>query len=191
MVERYIKTLEEHLRKVVASHPRDWNGSLPLVFLVYRASIHDSMGLTPACLLFGRELRLPCDLIFGATPDKKRSTIDHAAELVDHLHDIHDYARQQLNLASDRMKTRYDKLAYCAGYHEGDCVCHYRPTRNKKKLPNLQSSWDCPYNLITRINDLVYKIQKTPRSRMMVVHLDRLATYYGVDGDEHTSRRGR
>jgi hypothetical protein len=85
----------------------------------YRTSIRDTTGLTPARLVFGRELRLPYDLLFGAPPDKERPTTDHAADLVDHLHDIHNYARQHLKLASDRMETRYDKLANTAGYQEG------------------------------------------------------------------------
>jgi hypothetical protein len=38
MVERYIKTIEEHLRKVVASHQRDWDERLHLFLLAYRAS---------------------------------------------------------------------------------------------------------------------------------------------------------
>jgi hypothetical protein len=33
--------------------------------------------------------------------------MDHAVNLVDDLHDIHNYA-QNLKLVSDRMKTRYD-----------------------------------------------------------------------------------
>jgi transposase InsO family protein len=115
MVERCIKTIEEHLRKVVASHQRDWDERLPLFLLACRASTHDTTGLTPASLVFGRELRLPCDLLFGAPPDKERPTTDCAADLVAHLHDIHDYARQHLKMASDRMKTRYDKLANSAG----------------------------------------------------------------------------
>jgi transposase InsO family protein len=102
MVERYINTVEEHLRKVVASHQRDWDERLTLFLLAYRASTDDTTGLTPARLVFGRELRLPCDLLFGAHPDKERPTTDHAADLVDHLQDIHDYPRH-LKLASDRM----------------------------------------------------------------------------------------
>jgi hypothetical protein len=70
MVERYIKTIEEHLRKVVASHQRDWDGRLHHFLLAYRASTHDTTGLTPASLVFGRELRLPCYLLFGMPPDK-------------------------------------------------------------------------------------------------------------------------
>jgi hypothetical protein len=53
---------------------------------------------------------------------------------MDHLHDIHNYARQHLKLASDRMKrTHYDRLANFAGYHEGDKVWLHRPTCMKKK----------------------------------------------------------
>ncbi|PNF37388.1 hypothetical protein B7P43_G16132 [Cryptotermes secundus] len=56
MVERYVKTIEEHLWKVVASHQSDWDERLPLFLLAYRASTHDTMGLTPASLVLGRQL---------------------------------------------------------------------------------------------------------------------------------------
>jgi hypothetical protein len=94
--------------------------------------------------------------------------------------------RQHLKLASDWMKTRYDKLANSASYQEGDRVWLYRPTRMKGKLPKLPSSWEGPYQVVTRINDVVYRIQKNSRSRMMVVHLDRLASYQGAARDERT-----
>jgi hypothetical protein len=56
MVEHYIKTVKEHLRKVIALHQKDWNVRLPIFLLAYIASTHDTMGLTPASLLFRREL---------------------------------------------------------------------------------------------------------------------------------------
>jgi hypothetical protein len=63
---------------------------------------------------------------------------EHVANLVAHIHDIHDYARQHLKIASDRMKTQYDKLANSAGYHEGNRVWLYRPKRKKGNSPKLQ-----------------------------------------------------
>jgi hypothetical protein len=77
MVERYIKTVE-HLRKVVASNQSDWDAMLPLYLLAYRASTHDTTGFTPGSFLFGRELRLPSDLLFGTPPDNERPMIEHA-----------------------------------------------------------------------------------------------------------------
>jgi transposase len=46
MVERYIKTVEEHLRKVAASYQRDWGVRLPIFRLAYMAYIHDNTGST-------------------------------------------------------------------------------------------------------------------------------------------------
>jgi hypothetical protein len=104
MVERYVKTIEEHLRKVVASNQRDWDEKLLLFLLAYRASTHDTTGLTAASLVFGRELRLPFDLLFGVPPDKERPTTDYTAELEDQLYNIHNYARQNLKLAATGRK---------------------------------------------------------------------------------------
>jgi hypothetical protein len=104
----------------------------------------------------------------------------HVAQLVEHLYDIHNY-----KLPSDWMKARYDKLANSTGYQEGDSVWLYCPTRTKGKSPKLQSSWEGPYKIVTRINVVVYRI-KNPRSRMMVVHLDRLVPYQGAAWDKHT-----
>jgi hypothetical protein len=134
--------------------------------------------------MFGRELRLPCDLLFVVPPDKELPTTDYAADLVDHLHDIYNYARQHLKLASDRMKTRYDKLANSAGHHEGNSVA-LSPRPQERKPPKLQSSSEGPYKAVTRINDVVYRIQENPRSRILVVHLDRLTPYHGAAPDEH------
>jgi transposase InsO family protein len=70
MVERYVKTVEEHLRKVVSTHQRDWDERLPIFLLAYLAPTHETTGMTPANMAFERELRLPCDM-FGAFPDKE------------------------------------------------------------------------------------------------------------------------
>jgi hypothetical protein len=51
---------------VVSSYQRDWDERLPLVLLVYRVSTHETTGVTLPNVVFGRELRLPCDLMFGA-----------------------------------------------------------------------------------------------------------------------------
>jgi hypothetical protein len=110
--------------------------------------------------------------------------MDNAANLVDHLHDIHNYARQHLKLVSDRMETRYNRLANCVGYHEGGEVWFYRPSRKKGKSPKLKSSWEGLYKVVIWTNDVVYRTQHNPRSRMMVVHQDRLTPYQGAAWDE-------
>jgi hypothetical protein len=111
MVERYVKRVQEHLRKVVSTHQRDWDKRLTIFLLAYRAATHETTGVTPASMVFGRELRLSCDLMFGAPPDREQSVTSYAANLVE-LHDIRHFARQHLKVASDRIKARYDQLGF-------------------------------------------------------------------------------
>jgi hypothetical protein len=52
----------------------------------------------------------------------------------------------------------------------------------KEKSPKIQTSREDPYTVVNQINDVVYKIQWNPRSRVVVVH--RLAPYQGAVRDE-------
>jgi hypothetical protein len=137
----------------------------------------------PASTVFGRELSLPCDLLFGASPDKEQSETDYVADPVDRLHNIYHYACQHLKAATDRIKASYDRLADSAGFQEGDQLWLYRPTRTRGKSPSHQPSWEGSYKMISRINDVVYRIQRHPRAKMMVVHLGRLVPYLGAPRD--------
>jgi hypothetical protein len=55
MVESYIRTVEEHLQKVIASHQRDWDARLP-VFSWLTGHQLNTTGLTPVSVVFRREL---------------------------------------------------------------------------------------------------------------------------------------
>jgi hypothetical protein len=51
VVELYVKTVEEHLRKVVLTHLRAWNEKLPLFLLAYKASTHETTCKKPFVFL--------------------------------------------------------------------------------------------------------------------------------------------
>ena len=75
---------------------------------------------------------------------------------------------------------RYDRAAKTEGFQEGQLVLLYNPQRQKGLSPKLQTSWDRPYKIIKRLNDVVYSIQKAnnfSRTKMKVVHIKRLAKY--------------
>jgi hypothetical protein len=84
------------------------------------------------------------------------------------VYDMHDYTRQQLLLARDRMKAPYNRLSNSARLQEGDSVfCKVLP--GPEESPKLQSSCEGPYHVITRINDVANQIQRHPRSTVMVL----------------------
>ena len=62
-VERFNRTLLDMLR-TISQEEEDWDINLPLVMYAYRTSIQETTGATPFSLMFGREARLPIDLMF-------------------------------------------------------------------------------------------------------------------------------
>jgi hypothetical protein len=77
-----VKVVEEYLRKVVSAQKREWDERLPIVLLACTESTHKSAVATSASMVFGRELRLPCDLLFGVTANKEHSTTDKVVDLI-------------------------------------------------------------------------------------------------------------
>ncbi|XP_063907405.1 uncharacterized protein K02A2.6-like [Zophobas morio] len=149
MVERFNRTMEQHLSKVVEEDQRDWDQHLPLFLLAYRAAIHDTTGQTPAHVLFGKELRLPCDLVFGLPSEEPMEVRDYVDEQKEKLINVHELVRGRIKIASDRMKTGYDVKANCGGFQEGDLVWLYNPRRKKGRCPKLAPDWEDPYTIET------------------------------------------
>lgn len=81
-VERFHRTLNTMLGKVVSDTQRDWDDKLPAVMAAYRASPHESTGYTPNRLFLGREVRMPLDLVMGLPPDQNNQEASNIDEYV-------------------------------------------------------------------------------------------------------------
>ena len=64
-VERFHRTLNSMLAKVITDNQRDWDDRLSAVMAAYRSARHESTGFSPNFLVFGHENRAPIDLILG------------------------------------------------------------------------------------------------------------------------------
>ncbi|KFM64846.1 Retrotransposable element Tf2 protein type 2, partial [Stegodyphus mimosarum] len=114
---------------------------------------------SPAQMLFGRDLRLPCDLLFGRPPDAPSSPEEYIQDLQEQFEVMHNVARERVNLATEKMKTHYNTRATGYRFNEGDRVWLWNPTRRKGLSPKLQSPWDGPYTVLNRLNDVVVRIR--------------------------------
>ncbi|GFS52646.1 retrovirus-related Pol polyprotein from transposon 412 [Trichonephila clavipes] len=179
MVERFNRTILNNLSLMVSKNQQDWDQKVPLFLLAYRSAVHETTGYSPSQMLFGRDLRLPCDLLFGLPPDTPSSPEEYVQNLQARFEDVHNLARERINLRTEKMKTRYDTKATGHQFKEGDKVWFYNPTRRKGLSPKLQSHWDGPYTILKIINDVVIRIRKSTNSKPRVVHYDRLAPYCG------------
>lgn len=93
------------------------------------------------------------------------------------LHELHHSVREWADLASLKMKERYDLRAKRPEYAVGSRVWLYDPRRRVGQHPKLDSWWAGPFVVERVINDVVFKIrlEGEPDSRPRVVHSDRLS----------------
>ncbi|KAJ8947540.1 hypothetical protein NQ318_005018 [Aromia moschata] len=112
-------------------------------------------------------MKLPTDLILGhpVEENQERSLPEFVEDLRERMDRIHRFAREKLKIHSDKMKQRLDTTSTETAFKPGDAVWLYAPKRTKGKSPKLQSNWEGPYTIIKEINDLVYRIQLSPRSK--------------------------
>ena len=123
MVERANRSIQNMMSSYISDKQDDWDEHLPLLMLAYRSSVHESTGVSPALMMFGRELTLPVDMTLGRPIRADRlCATEHACQLEEKLLDIHDFARKHLNISSESMKRRYDIKAHKVSYKVGDAV---------------------------------------------------------------------
>eukprot|EP00731_Ephydatia_muelleri_P015652 Em0009g76a len=96
LVERFNRTLLDLLSIAAREDEQNWDLCIPTVMLAYRTSVQESTGCTPYFLLFGREARLPVDVMFGLPPSVTPQP-------------VHQYSkdlRVRLNIAYERVRER-------------------------------------------------------------------------------------
>ena len=132
MVERANRTIQNMLSAFVAEHQNDWDEYLPLLMMAYRSAVHESTGYSTCKMIFGREINLPLDLVIGKPEIENENITNHstyAQDVENNIDVIHDFAREKLNLSSDRMKKCYDKNLSHTNFNVGDAVWYYNPQR--------------------------------------------------------------
>jgi hypothetical protein len=76
MLECYITTVDEHLRKVILRNQREMGG--------YPSSYwpKETTGMEPASVLFRRELRFPRNLLFGTPPHNEQPMTEQITPII-------------------------------------------------------------------------------------------------------------
>jgi transposase InsO family protein len=179
-VERFHKTLNSMLAKVVDDDQRDWDRHIPAVMAAYRSSKHDSTGFSPNFLVFGRELCMPIDVVMGAPPEHSENseTIDQwVNNKVSYIRRAYEQARHQLGVVAERNKELFDRRVKQKSFKVGDWVWVYRPKRRRHCSPKWSRWFEGPYLIERALSDVNFVVRKSPKSDPLVVHIDKLKSY--------------
>ena len=160
--ERLNRTLEDMLRCVVNYHQSDWDEKLPLVEFAYNNSVNASTKMTPFNLDTGRDPIVPQDLLTHTQSLESRN--EAANQLVQHLKDIMQIARDNLLTAQQRQAKYYNEKHRLVEFQVGDTVLVessylLTPQERAREKDKLKFKRSGPYTIIEKISSHAYRLE--------------------------------
>ena len=117
-----------------------------MAMMAYRSSRQESTGQTPYLMLFGREIDMPVDVVYGrpAPEELPEDTTAYVEQLRETLEEAHELARRSTGQSSARQKRNYDHRSRGSNYQMGDAVWLFRPLVAKGRSKKLRRPWCGP-----------------------------------------------
>ena len=171
-------TLVSMIKAYLKGQQREWDKHLGCLAAAYRATPHESTGFTPNMLMFGREARLPIEVILGigatSTGEEVASYGDYVNSLKERMQVAHDLASKHLGRNALRKKEFYDAKKNLNKYNRGDLVWYATECKQLHTAPKLRVPFQGPYLVLDRLGDLLFKIQLDEKGKQKIVHHDKL-----------------
>ena len=110
--------------------------------------------------MFGRETRLPLDIMLGEEVTEERASYGNfATELKENLSEAYQQASKNLKTAQLRQKEYYNKGLTNKAYKPGDKVFLYSPHLQEGEAAKFHRYWKGPYVILDNLSDVNYKIK--------------------------------
>ena len=157
MTERFNKTLIGMLGTLENTQKINWKQYVEPLVYAYNATPHESTGISPFELMFGRKAKLPVDLQFSADPViERQDQIEYVEQLKERLRLVYEIADRAANKAREKQKVQYDKKARAGDLQIGDKVL-------VKVL-----KFDGPHKLKDKFEEELYEVVRKPNAEIPV-----------------------
>eukprot|EP00731_Ephydatia_muelleri_P038941 Em1000g3a len=145
-----------HIEKTrtTAYHPQK-------VCFAYNTSVQATTGYSPFFLMFGRQARLPIDLMYGTECGNSvtKTVPEYVTKLSEAFVEAYAAVRDTMGAKLQRQKEFYNKKV------------HAVPKGGSRKF---HSPWTGPFKIVERVSEATYHIQNTVDGKTSIVHFDRL-----------------
>ena len=107
LVERQNRTIQNIISAFVSEHSIDWDEWLDQAVFAYNTSVHESTGISPYELIFGRPARMPMEVELGVPLRNASSQSDYSQSLRKALRYSNQLDQRNLDLARSRQAANY------------------------------------------------------------------------------------
>lgn len=176
-VERFHQTLKMMLRTYCLASGKDWAESLPFLMFAVREAEQESLGFSPADLVFGHTVRGPLKVLSEQLLAKDAmpiSVLDYVSSFRERLHRARDLAREHLVTTQSKMKERYDKKSVSRSFQPNDEVLILLPEPGSA----LHARFTGPYSVKEKLSETDYVVRTPDRRRKTrVCHINMLKRF--------------
>lgn len=140
------------LRSYCFEMGKDWDEGVPLVMFAVCETIQESLGFSPAELVFGHTVRGPLKLFREQLLSETKpqiSVLEYVNTFRECQHQARQVALSELGCTQTKMKTHFYKKSVYLSFQEGDLVLVFLP------LPGspLHAKFSGPYTIKQKISD--------------------------------------
>ena len=182
MVERCNRTVIDVLSKYADIEP-DWDLRLPLVLFALRTSEHASTKFSPFRLIYGKEAKLPWDIVYGTPTNQPLPQEEWVTNRHKDMQRVFKLVQEHTQRAQLHQKRYYDKnlKGDFQIFEPGNLVMMCDPAAWARRINGniqgkLNNPWSGPFEIIERLSDSLYKIKKG--NKEIIVNTERLKKYY-------------
>ena len=158
LVERFNRTLLDMLATTLKEQPTDWEDHLQKVCLAYNSSIQSTIGYTPFFLMFGRNVHLPVDLMYGTGKPDVVTYGEYATRLKKSIEAAYLRVRENVSKKHECQKQFYDRKCHGDPFEEGDLVWLHSPVVPRGKSRKFHHPWTGPWRITECLSDVTYRI---------------------------------
>lgn len=188
-IERFHQTLKSMLRSYCLEFSKDWDEGVHLLLFAVREVVQDSLGFSPAELVFAHTVRGPLKLLQEKWlgDGEPKNLLDYVSNFRFKLHRACELARQNMSVAQTKMKRWFDKNAETRSFEKGDKVLVLLPIPGSA----LQARFSGPYVVKEKVSERDY-IVATPdrRRRSRLCHVNMLKPYWNRESASSCSGGG-
>ena len=150
----------------------------------YNSTVHSTTGFCPHELFYS--FRPSCLLdVLAETPDEDtvETADEYALSVAERMREAFKFMREFSSKQTERMRSNYDASIKTKSFEPDSYVLLYVPKVTKGTYSKWTIFYQGPYKVIRKLNSHNYVVRKTPKSKDLVVHCDRLRPYFaGLQG---------
>uniref|UniRef100_A0A673BM78 Integrase catalytic domain-containing protein n=1 Tax=Sphaeramia orbicularis TaxID=375764 RepID=A0A673BM78_9TELE len=158
------RTLKTAIRAYVGDKHTAWDKYLSQICFALRTAPHESTGLSPCMMLYGRDLDTPLDLITHPSSDgMDEPGVPYPESLRASLQEAHNHARAALDHSHNRQKHYYDLRCRQASYAVGDLVrvkTHPKSDAQSNFAAKLAPLFTGPLCVSQKLGDVNYRLTR-------------------------------